>query len=104
MKRLRLPIQGLFLLLILEVFGGAMAQETNTEAAPESSRKNVGITFAEIDGIELKLDLYLPDNVEKPGLVVSIHGGAWRRFSRGDRAVSRSWEHHPAVIWQHWLE
>ena len=39
------------------------------------------LTFARVDGHELKLDLYLPEG--KPaGLIVWVHGGAWRGGSR----------------------
>ena len=40
-----------------------------------------GITFARIDGTELKLDLYRPDS-PPAGLIVWVHGGAWRGGSR----------------------
>lgn len=39
------------------------------------------LKFAEIDGHQLKLDLYLP-KIRKPPLVVWVHGGAWRRGSK----------------------
>lgn len=35
------------------------------------------IVFAAVDGLQLKLDLYLPDATAAP-LVVYVHGGAWR--------------------------
>ncbi len=40
------------------------------------------ITYAEIDGHELKLDLYLPDAATNPPLLVWVHGGAWRSGSK----------------------
>jgi len=39
------------------------------------------LKFAEIDGHQLKLDLYLP-KTRKPPLLVWVHGGAWRRGSK----------------------
>ncbi|HEY8994903.1 MAG TPA: alpha/beta hydrolase [Lacunisphaera sp.] len=43
------------------------------------------ITFAKVGDTELKLDLYGPDQPEKPsGLIVWVHGGAWRGGSRED--------------------
>jgi len=42
-----------------------------------------GIPFATVDGAELKLDLYRPDG-PPAGLVVWVHGGAWRGGSRED--------------------
>jgi len=41
------------------------------------------VTFATVDRTTLKLDLYLPDGVPA-GLVVWVHGGAWRSGSRAD--------------------
>jgi acetyl esterase/lipase len=40
------------------------------------------IVFAEVDGVELLLDLHLPVGVENPPLVMFIHGGGWKN---GDR-------------------
>ncbi|MEQ8785033.1 MAG: alpha/beta hydrolase [Pirellulaceae bacterium] len=39
------------------------------------------IVFASPEGHELRLDLYLPKDVEHPPLVVFIHGGGWRNNS-----------------------
>lgn len=39
------------------------------------------IPFARVGDTELKLDLYLPDG-PPPGLIVWVHGGAWRAGSR----------------------
>jgi len=36
------------------------------------------IVYAIVDGKELKLDLYLPSKPVTPGLLVWVHGGAWR--------------------------
>ena len=41
-----------------------------------------GLTYAEVDGKTLKLDLYIPKGVENPPLIVYIHGGGWRKGSR----------------------
>ncbi|MBK1876075.1 alpha/beta hydrolase [Pelagicoccus mobilis] len=35
------------------------------------------IVFAEVDGQELKLDIFVPQGVESPPLVMNIHGGGW---------------------------
>lgn len=52
------------------------------------------VSFASVGGKELRLDLYLPDG--KPaGLVVWVHGGAWRAGSRKSvdlhGLVTRGW-------------
>lgn len=44
--------------------------------------KLTDIRFAVVDSHELKLDLYLPKKVEKPPLIVWVHGGAWRSGSK----------------------
>ncbi len=40
-----------------------------------------GIPFASVDGTELKLDLHRPDG-PPAGLIVWVHGGAWRSGTR----------------------
>lgn len=41
------------------------------------------VEYAKIDTISLKLDLYLPENIEKPvPLVIWIHGGSWSYGSK----------------------
>jgi len=40
------------------------------------------IEYARVDGLVQRLDLYLPENVSCPPLVVWIHGGAWRSGSK----------------------
>jgi len=41
------------------------------------------LTFARVDGIDLKLDLHRPDG-PPAGVIVWVHGGAWRSGSRAD--------------------
>ena len=36
------------------------------------------IVYASVQGLDLALDIYMPDDVENPPLVVFMHGGAWR--------------------------
>ena len=40
------------------------------------------LTYAEVDGFKLQLDLQVPPSVAKAPLVVYIHGGSWRAGSR----------------------
>jgi acetyl esterase/lipase len=49
--------------------------------ALRAERVTRDITFATVDGTALKLDLYLPD-AAPAGLIVWVHGGAWRAGSR----------------------
>ncbi len=45
------------------------------------------IPYASVGGEELKLDLYIPEGVVKPKLVVWIHGGGWRGGSKAKPPV-----------------
>lgn len=45
-------------------------------------RKVSDLVFAEADGRELLLDLYLPEAAKAPPLIVYVHGGAWRAGSK----------------------
>jgi acetyl esterase/lipase len=54
------------------------------------------VKFATIDATPLLLDLYLPEAAQKPlGLIVWVHGGAWRAGSRASvdlaRMTARGW-------------
>lgn len=53
------------------------------------------ITFAEVENVPLKLDLYLPATPPPSGLIVWVHGGAWRAGSRASvdihDLVGRGW-------------
>jgi len=60
-------------------------------ACPAVERTNAvkkieGIEFARPGGVALLLDLYLPEGVEKPPLVMFIHGGGW---NAGDRKTCK---------------
>ena len=52
--------------------------------------KHMDILYKQIDSIELYLDLYMPENINQPPLIMWIHGGAWMF---GDRKS-------PGMIWQ----
>jgi acetyl esterase/lipase len=56
----------------------------DVNAAPKSTRD---VSFANVDGLPLLLDVYLPDSppdvAAKPlGVILWVHGGAWRAGSR----------------------
>ena len=70
----------LLLIVILASWQGMLSAQT--EYAIDS---NPDIVYAEIAGQELMLDLYTPEGVENPGLVLWVHGGAWRTMTRKSR-------------------
>ena len=45
------------------------------------------VEYAAVDGISLKLDLYLPDTPDPSTLIVWVHGGAWRSGSKDRVAI-----------------
>jgi len=51
-------------------------------AAETPFNKMKDIKYAEVDGHELKLDLYRPADAKNPPLIVWVHGGAWRAGSK----------------------
>ena len=56
------------------------------------SREMPNLKYAEVDGNELFLDLYLPEiNIPSDGapLIIYIHGGAWRAGSRSSVPVRK---------------
>jgi acetyl esterase/lipase len=54
--------------------------------APAASRKVADIVYAQVNGKELKLDLYLPE--KKSPVVVYVHGGAWRSGSKDNPPIA----------------
>lgn len=53
-------------------------------AASAATATHTDLTYAKVGDKELKLDLYVPDGVESPPLVVWIHGGAWQFGSKAN--------------------
>lgn len=64
------------LLLCLSTFGFLLASAPGQPVPAVAD----GV-YAKADGHELKLDLYLPQGVKNPPLVMFIHGGSWRAGS-----------------------
>jgi acetyl esterase/lipase len=60
-------------------------------------RSLLDITFADVDGLALKLDLHLPTGVDCPQLVMWIHGGGWESGDKADCRVKYLAEHGYAV-------
>ena len=53
------------------------------------------VTFATVGETKLQLDLYLPESTKPAGLIIWVHGGAWRAGSRKEvdlkGMVARGW-------------
>jgi acetyl esterase/lipase len=56
----------------------------STISAADLVPSHSDMKYATVDGHELKLDLYLPKDADKPKLLVWVHGGAWRAGSKSD--------------------
>ena len=52
------------------------------EDAPGAGRIQKDILYAKVGEHRLLLDLYMPAGVDRPPLLVWVHGGAWRRGSK----------------------
>ncbi len=68
--------------------------QVSASAAPPSPLKD--IPFAEINGQTLALDLYLPATPPK-GVIIWVHGGAWRAGSRAKPGLQGMTAHGWAV-------
>ncbi len=67
-----------FMCLILSGLCGVSPGSPESNQWLKNATLHKDITYATVDDIELKLDLYIPQNTEGPlPLVVWIHGGAW---------------------------
>jgi acetyl esterase/lipase len=55
------------------------------------------ILYASPDGQDLGLDIYIPDSVVNPPLVVQVHGGAWRFGEKAGGVPMEFVEHGYAV-------
>jgi acetyl esterase/lipase len=53
-----------------------------TACFSQTAPTHTDIVYASVDGKELKLDLYIPSNPVTSGLLVFVHGGAWRGGSK----------------------
>ena len=51
-------------------------------------REHKDLVYATVDGKSLALDLYMPAGVQSPGLVVWVHGGAWRSGSKREVPIA----------------
>ncbi len=62
----------------------ASAQQPLDASKPPNYIKTADILYAVIDGRQLGLDLYMPNDVDNPPLLVWVHGGRWLRRTKED--------------------
>jgi acetyl esterase/lipase len=55
---------------------------TSSDCLSQTTPTHKDLVYATVDGKELKLDLYLPPTPAASGLLVFVHGGAWRGGSK----------------------
>jgi len=70
----------------LWLVAGLVVAASNVKAESPTVRKD--IEFANVDGHNLKLDLYLPAETKNAPLVVWIHGGGWKAGNKSNCPVS----------------
>ncbi|MEM1297256.1 MAG: alpha/beta hydrolase, partial [Verrucomicrobiota bacterium] len=71
------------LLLVFVAAEVGMAQNQNGPAVPDTVEKLADLTYKEVDGINLQLDLYRPKVRDaKLPVVVWVHGGGWKNGSK----------------------
>jgi acetyl esterase/lipase len=64
----------------------ALGDGASAQALEVVTRQN--IPYAERDGTTLAGDLYRPQGIEKPPVLVAVHGGGWQA---GSRMIYRHW-------------
>src|SRR5262245_9020402 len=78
------PVKAAALVLMMVAFIGSSTgiAQSGGESAQKSSRGSRDLVYATVDGKPQKLDLYLPQGVRNPALLVWVHGGAWSAGSK----------------------
>lgn len=75
----------------------AFIANCQAQGKTNSVKRVSDIEFAKPDGVALLLDLYLPEGIEKPPLVMFIHGGGWKNGNRKGCKLTWAAEHGFAV-------
>ena len=73
------------LLRSFAILTSAVALNFADGADPWNLQKD--IPFAQVDGRPIRLDIYLPLKKPRDGVIVWIHGGAWRRGSKDNPPI-----------------
>lgn len=72
----------------LAVWVGIEKTVNLTPEIPPDIREIKNIEYKNVNGKSLQLDMYIPENLQKPApLLVFIHGGGWRSGNRSDYLV-----------------
>jgi acetyl esterase/lipase len=72
----------------LAIYTGLESVIDKTPAVPEGVKEIKNITYKNVNGKDLQLDLYIPENRAQPvPLLVFIHGGGWKSGKRSDYLV-----------------
>jgi acetyl esterase/lipase len=72
----------------LAVWTGIEKTVNLTPEIPSDIREIKNIEYKNVNGKSLQLDIYVPENIQKPvPLLVFIHGGGWRSGNRSDYLV-----------------
>jgi len=66
--------------ILLSVFLFFACSKTN--AGADLAYKD--IVYATVNGMSLKLDIYLPAGISSPPLIIWVHGGAWRSGTKAN--------------------
>ena len=67
----------------------AQSKATTVKPPPQGVKVQRDITYATVDGKDLRLDLYMPEKTAatQPPLIVWIHGGAWRQGNKNNNGL-----------------
>lgn len=77
MNRMALPA-----LAAIAVLGLAVPLTAQRGGGPEVAPDFTDVIYGTVGDMDLGLDIYMPDGVDSPPLIVWVHGGAWRAGSK----------------------
>lgn len=78
-----------FTATLLLVSLSSQAQQSSDDAGSSSTlTKTSDISYAMAADRDLHLDLYMPDGIANPPLIVYVHGGAWRGGSKAEPPIA----------------
>jgi acetyl esterase/lipase len=82
------PIRSIPVSLLRYIVPWLLMLVVAVEGRAERPRVQRDIEYARVGEHSLTLDLYLPQNSDKPALIVWVHGGAWRSGSKSSMPLS----------------